>query len=106
MVIIIESKKARKHLRETGKIYVFRKRIRKKVGKDWMTDKAGGSKIADVYVSKVGYWSGITWRILEPFVKQSGFNSMEEWISDITKYGSGEMPEKGWIYGVHSFGKN
>lgn len=104
MVIIFENEKARKHLLKKGLVYTFRKKKRKQIGNDWMTNKRGGHKVADVTVKEIGCWSGMfigLWAILKHFSSDSGFSSVEEWVTVITKLHSGLMPEKGWIYGVY-----
>lgn len=101
MVIIFENEKARKYLLKEGFVYTLRKRKRKRIGKDWMTDRRQGHKIADVHIEEVGSWTGKDWRILEPFVKDSGFTSIEEWMDVVTEFSRGEMPKRGWIYRVY-----
>ena len=78
MVIIFSSHKARQHLLTTGQVYTVRTKKRKeepfKPSKDWLTDRRGGRKIADVLVE---YWLPIKREslelLLQRYVKKSGF---------------------------------
>ena len=82
--MIFQSPKALKHLLKTGEVYSFRVHRRKSRRKnDWVTDKRGGKKICDVkveYRGKVGWVGDLVSR-----VKESGFNSIEEWVDEIKR---------------------
>lgn len=97
MVMIFEGEKARNFLLRNGAVYTFRVKRRKKVGKDWITDRRGGRKIAEVLIEEVGEFAptGLT-----PYVGLSGFNSLEEWTAEIRRLNDGKLPEKGWLYMV------
>jgi len=97
MVMIFQSEKARSFLLENGFVYTFRVHRRKHTGKDWMTGKRGGRKIADVFIQEVGCFRP-TW--LMPYTEYSGFDSYEEWQTEIVKLNKGVYPCKGWLYKV------
>jgi hypothetical protein len=95
MVMIFRSKKALSYLLSYGEVYTFRIR-RRKAGRDWITDKRGGHKIADVFIEEVGIF---TLEQLSQFGDHSGFASVEEWTEEIQKLNN-RLPEKGWLYKV------
>ena len=99
MVIIFRSEKALSYLLSYGEIYTFRVR-RRKVGRDWVTDKRRGHKIADVFIEEVGVF---TLEELSRFVEHSGFASVKEWIEEIQKLNN-HLPERGWLYKVKVIG--
>lgn len=97
MVMIFNSEKARGSLLENGVVFTFRARRRKRVGDDWITDKRGHPKIADVFIEEVGnvdpYALGVS-------VEYSGFESLKEWFDEIKRLNKGTLPQKGWLYKV------
>ena len=101
MVIIFQSEKPRRFLLKNGVVFTFRLHRREPVGRDWMTDKRGGRKIADVEVEEVGYFNSLD---LDPYVAYSGFSSVEEWNEEIKRILKWDkLPPKrwqGWLYEV------
>ena len=105
MVIVFSSHKPRRHLLENGQVYTVR--IKKKkmkpwyLKKDWMTDKRGGKKIADVFVE---YWFSIKRDELETvlihYVKNSGFLTVSEWLQEIKRLAKGKLPPVLHLYRV------
>ena len=110
MVIIFQNRQVREYLLEHGKVYTYRKGFerRKRVGRDWATDRRCGKKIADVDIMVVS--SRISREnILEalsqgdddgPFYGQSGLSTVETWVQTIKDLNRGEVPEYGWLYRV------
>ena len=94
MVIIFKSRKALKQLLENGFVYTFRAKQRK-TGRDWVTDRYGGRKIADVYVQLVAS-GGV--ESLEGFEEGSGFGSLSEWLEEIKRLNKGRLPKRGFLY--------
>ena len=97
MVIIFQSKKARAHLLQKCVVFTFRAHRRKKLGKDWMTDRRGGFKITDVSIEEEGCFNPLD---LGPYVDFSGFTTLEEWLKEIRRLNKGKLPRKGWLYRV------
>lgn len=93
-MIIFSNHKARERLLKKGIVYTFRVRRRRKLGRDWATDRYGGKKICNVMVFEVGSYAP---KQLYPFVKESGFNSLDEWVEEIKSLNDG-LPETGWLY--------
>ena len=94
MVIIFQSRKALNFLLENGFVYTFRARQRK-TGRDWVTDRRGGWKLANVYIQLIGSM-GV--ESLETFEECSGFNSVKEWIDEIKRLNKGKLPHVGFLY--------
>ena len=98
MVIIFMSEKARNLLLCWGMVFTFRTIKRMKVGKDWMTDRRRGKKIADVDVEYI--------KRLEPselegqYLKYSGFETKKEWMEEIKRLHHGKLPVVGFLYKV------
>jgi len=95
MVMIFQSRKALSHLLQRGVVFTFRPQ-RRKTGKDWITDRRGGRKIADVVVEEEGEFAPSG---LGLYLEYSGFNTLDEWIEEIRMLNR-RMPEKGWLYRV------
>lgn len=96
MVMIFQSEKARKQLMEKGFVFTFRYIIisdDRKLGKDWITDKRCGKKIADVIVSLASRPIFPIPMSLIPYVFASGFDSVEEWVEEIKKYARDDYGE-------------
>ena len=97
MVMIFQSEKARRFLLENGVVFTFRAKRRKKLGRDWITDRRGGRKNSrhpsggrgKVQASRSGL-----------YVEYSGFSTLEEWIGEIKKLNGGRLPSGGWLYKV------
>lgn len=87
MVMIFQSEKPRQHLLEKGFVLTFRKlhMSGRKLGKDWITDKRCGKKIADVLVFSEYATVKPTREMLAPYVNYSGFDSVDEWIEEIER---------------------
>jgi len=94
-VMIFENPKARRQLLEKGLVYTFRKHPHKE-GRDWASAYRGGPKIADIYVKVVGRMRPID---LAPYVKDSGFDSLQEWIEAIRQFGIAPQ-EYGYLHEV------
>jgi len=101
MVIIFSNEYARDYLLEHGIVYTFRKSpARKRIGKDWMTDRRTGKKISDVFIEAIEEIEPeMLYPKLNPYYKQSGFDSTEEWITIIASLNKWELPT-GWLYKV------
>jgi len=105
MVIVFSSSKPRKHLLENGQVYTVRTKKRKekmfKPSKDWLTDRRGGRKIADVLVE---YWLPVRREelelLLQRYVKKSGFLTVNEWIQEIKRLAKGKLPPVLHLYRV------
>ena len=101
MVIIFQSERALKHLLQHGLVYTVRLRRRKRVEcLDWVTDRRGGRKIADVYVCLVGGCGGTVeaWKHnLWAWVDRSGFKTVDEWVDEILRLNRGKTGQA-WIY--------
>ena len=97
MVMIFKSEKALNYLLSTGRVYTARPRKRRE-GKDWITNKYGGKKIADVVVKLVAIVS-TNYQLLEQFLSESGFSSLEEWLNEVKKL-NGYIPDTLYIYQV------
>jgi len=96
MVMIFQSRKALNHLLQHGVVFTFRAQRRREVGRDWVTDRRGGRKIADVTVEEEGAFAP---HGLELYAEFSGFNTLQEWVEEIGRL-NGRLPEKGWLYRV------
>jgi len=113
MVMIFAHPKVRAYLLEHGRVYTFRKLhpktlngIRRKMGKDWATDKRGGKKIADIEVTLIALVDVENMElILTKYVKESGFTGCgkieaeTEWARAIGMFNPRGPPD-GWIYKV------
>jgi len=95
--MIFQSKKARKQLLEKGSVVSFRTNRRKHIDNDWATDKRGGKTICNIFIEEISYMSGPD--SLPPYVKESGFDSLEEWITEIRKLNKYHIVS-GWLYKV------
>jgi hypothetical protein len=95
MVIIFQSRKALNHLLQRGVVFTFRLH-RRKAGMEWVTDRRGGHKIADVIVEEEGVF---TRHNLGLYVEFSGFNTLQEWIEEVWRLNK-RIPERGWLYRV------
>jgi len=94
MVMIFVDPKPRNFLLNEGLVYTFRVKRRKKLGNDWLTDKRGGRKIANIIVLEM---LEIQPEDLSSFVGWSGFSTLEEWHEAIKRI-NGFIPSKGWLY--------
>jgi hypothetical protein len=102
MVIIFSHPKARNYLLTHGLVYTIRKNLRKHVQcKDWMTDKRTGKKICTVWVDDPLELDTVDEHCLpEYFVRNSGFDSMTEWLKAMQRLNQGKMLKSGWLYRV------
>jgi len=98
MVMIFSSDKARSFLLEHGRVYTFRKNRRKRVGRDWITDRRGGRKIADVTIEEEAPVFHLN--TLRKYVGESGFQTVDEWIEEIRRLNGGKLPTAGYLYKV------
>ncbi len=110
MVLIFKSQKALNFLLENGEVYTLRPKIRKE-GRDWITNKRGGRKIADAEVKLIGVCATTNRRLvveidtgsiksLEDYVEKSGFSSVEEWFAEGNKIYKGKIPNRLYLYYV------
>jgi len=98
MVMIFQSEKPRRFLLENGIVFTFRVHRRLMTGKDWITDKRGGHKIANVIVEAEGAFSPAD---LGTYVAYSGFDSLEEWHEEVKRVLNWHrLPPVGWLYKV------
>ena len=80
-------KEARDQLENKGFVYTLRPQFRN-TGKNWYNYSRGGTKKGDVHIEFIGYYGHAQFlagfrdrkEYLEEFVKDSGFNSLEEWL--------------------------
>ena len=81
MVITFTHPIARNYLLKHGEVYTFRVHKRKRTGNNWAAKGRGKPKLVDVHITLVK----IVERLpeLEPYVRQSGFASFEDWINAI-----------------------
>lgn len=101
MVIIFQNKKARDFLLRRRFVYSFRKVDSKYRFYDWMTDKRGGKKIADVLVNLYdGVFCSPIEEVLGKYVTKSGFKTVGEWLDAIREFNGGRVPATGYIYYV------
>ena len=88
--------KVLRQLLKNGAVVTFRV-DEHKLGKDWISDKRGGKKLADVIVSKIVLDKNLpsaTIYDLHPFVKLSGFQTTTEWIEAIKRRNPKSKPEE------------
>jgi len=100
--MIFSSEKALNHLMEHGRVVTFRLRMRG-VGYDWITDRRGGSKIADVKITLIEEVDNPSERatVFLQYLKDSGFSSVGEWWDEITRLNGIKKfynAEKGYFY--------
>ena len=112
MVIYFKSEKALRYLLKNGLVYTLREQRRKKTGKDWVATYKGSGKIANVYIKEIAFVnmvkdgpyddvSVITWDELDAYVQHSGFDSLEEWVTEYWKLSKGRgAPLFAWLYEV------
>ena len=100
MVIIFNCEKPRRQLLEKGEVITFRRKERRRLGKDWMTDKRGGRKLCDVFIEQIYFiptkstMRGFLWGSLD----KSGFDTIDEWLIEIEKINKKQELTKGWLY--------
>lgn len=106
MVMIFQNPKARNQLLENGIVYTFRTKPHS-LGKDWATDKRGGKKIADINIERMEMISGgylIRDNTLRPlllkYLKESGFDTISEWINVIKILNKKKNPEYAFVFKV------
>jgi len=85
MVMIFRSKKALDYLLQTGSVVTFRTKKRYYPNKEWVTDRRGGKKIADVAIYYITEVEISDRKRLEAYVYRTGFDSVDEWIAEIRK---------------------
>ena len=99
MVMIFSDPLARAQLLNVGLVYTYRKKRRKKVGKDWANEKYGTSKICDIFIEEVGKMKVGD---LRTYVDHSGFKRLSDWYGAIVRLTKGwDIGEDiGWLYRV------
>lgn len=120
MVITFSLEKPLNHLLNTKYIYTFRIKKRKRIGKNWFNDGRLKKKIGNCYISLrdaydyylitdkerpvffIGSKYTVFSQFLRPYHKNSGFDSIDEWIDAIIKLNKGKIPLTGYIYLVHN----
>lgn len=103
MVMQFSDEKVRRHLMEKGFVYTFRIRKRKRVGKNWASEGRGKPKFADIYITFVK--PAVLLSDLNPYVENSGFNSIGEWIGAVTRVNP-VFSDKGYLYLVTLLNKS
>jgi len=98
MVMQFSVLKARKHLVLTGSVKTFRFHKRIMLGKDWASKGRGKPRFADIDITFVKEIDDIM-TDLEPYVDESGFASLGEWIDEITKVNP-VFSSSGFLYHV------
>lgn len=89
MVMIFAVKEAKEQLLNHDAVITFREHPHS-TGKDWATDKRGGQKLCDIWVSQLKISDDApteppTWiEDIKPFWGLSGFSSYEKWEQVIT----------------------
>lgn len=101
MVIIFKSEKALNHLLNKGRVYTFRLK-RRKVGRDWVTDRRGGCKICDVVVTPLATVTDV--KELIPYVDGSGFDHIWDWVYEIKRLNLKAPKIRGYVYEVRRIG--
>jgi hypothetical protein len=96
MVMLFINEHARKQLLKKGEVVTFRRKQHKE-GLDWATDKRGGNKICNIYITCLCKVEKI--EDLIPYVSLSGFNSIKDWVSAIRNF-IGKSELKGYLYYV------
>lgn len=113
MVMIFANEKVREYLLEHGMVYTYRKNhpktstgIRAQVGRDWATDKRGGKKMADIFITVMeAIDSKNMSQVLRKYARDSGFYeritqlAINEWAGAIRLLNP-FAPRAGWIYKV------
>jgi hypothetical protein len=97
MVMIFQNEKARRQLLICGFVRTFRTK-RRKLGKDWATDKRCGKKICDIEV--VQELRITSWVELSGYVRASGFDSLSQWLEAIKQLRAKMKNIRGWLYYV------
>lgn len=113
MVMIFANKRVREYLLENGRVYTYRKNhrktpdgIRSQIGGDWATDKRGGKKIADIYITPIEPVNSKNMRwVLNKYARDSGFYERIHWIAvkdwvQAIRHLNPFAPRAGWIYQV------
>ena len=83
MVIIFDYKEPRDYLEKNGFVYTLRSPKRKHVGKDWYNYHRCGIKRGDVDITFIREIEDP--EELEPFVYNSGFKTLEDWLKKAKK---------------------
>ncbi len=115
MVMIFAQDNVREYLLEHGLVYTFRKHhkktadgLRPRTGRDWITDKRNGKKIADIYIIPMEPIDALNMgQVLSNYARESGFHlghgrvddAVSEWARAIKSFNLRE-PTAGWIYKV------
>ena len=82
-VISFDYEEPRNYLEKIGFVYTLRL-PRKYIGESWYNYHRGDTKKGDVYIEFIGEFSNREDK-LEIYVKNSGFNSLEEWLKKAKK---------------------
>lgn len=77
-------KESKEQLEKYGIVYTLRPKKRKIIGKSWYNYFRNDIKRGDVYIEFIGDFSYRSSQ-LEPYVKDSGFNSLKEWLKKAKK---------------------
>ena len=120
MVTIFACKQVLNYLLKHGFVITFRDHMLKdndgvdiiadSKGLSWITNRRSGKKIADV---EIMWWNdyhnvglsiegdGLDWKkVLEQYVEDSGFKTVEDWIKVIKQFNKGKIPVRGYLYRV------
>ncbi len=103
LVISFSVKQVREFLLKTGMVYTWRKNKRKKTGKDWANSGRGTKKIADVFITEIGFRKPL---YLRPFVDRSSFSDIDIWQNAIVSLNEKvSITSNGWLYKVEVINK-
>ena len=96
-VMSFSSEKALKCLLSRGFVFTFRKNKRKHVGEVWTNKGRGTPKVKNAFCQYLGY---VFPYMLAPYVRSSGFATLEEWHNEIKQLNGGILPNSGYLYEV------
>ena len=108
MVMIFRCRKVLNFLLKRGEVVIFRLHKRKE-GKDWITHKRGGKKIAEVEIVLLEEIENPSWHAtkFQKYVDKSGFDSVKEWwdaIIELNGFSRFMNAKRGYFYLVRGRG--
>ena len=86
-IIFFNSEKARKHLLEKGYVYTLRFPRRTGKGKAIKGNNSNREFLCFVYITFIKKIKDP--KELEPYVNESGFNSVDEWVNEVKRFHGG-----------------
>lgn len=96
--IPFQNVQARAQLLRFGIVYTFRRVKRATIGKSWANEGRGTRKLCDVNIELVKRVT--TSEDLLPYVKQSGFYDLTDWLEAIDKFHPYMKTFTGFLYKV------